>query len=326
MRIRMLIRLAPMVIVAALLVAGCAAVSSDAASSYVPSDEQQQGSCDGVPAPKSLQLLPQPATVTAAALCIDTQKYVDGQGMWGFRQVLPLPAARIPAFVAGLTLPDVHTGGACTAVLVTVPAFVVTLADGSRLRPGVPGDGCHPRMDALTAFGDPASIRPRSESRTTQVLGDVQTRTDCGDGAKSPAIWMSASGGSSGTGHAARLPSSGYVSICYYRATANQEGELTRAGSVPAEQLRVEWKALPNGTRSACPTNADPMTGPTVDWLMFLPTPKPPYRVGGSGSAPIALLELGGCHRLFGPATGLAGDVPAALAARFAALADQPVR
>lgn len=157
------------------------------------------------------------------------------------------------------------------------------------------------------------------------MLGDVQTRTNCGDGATSPVIWMSGPARSSGKGHPARLPPSGSVSICYYRAVAHQEDELTRAGTVPVEQLRAWWNTLPNGTRSACPTNADPTAGPAVDWLMFLPTPRPPYHFGDSGASPIALLELGGCHRLFGPVSGLAGDVPAALATRFAALADQPV-
>lgn len=329
MRSQILIRRAQTtVVVALLLVAGCAVGPPGTASSYQPSDEQQKGSCDGLPAPGPLHLLPQSSIVVAAVLCIDTRRYVEGQGIWDFRQVLPLPAAKIPALVAGLTLQDVPAGGdsACTANLIVVPSFVVTLADGSRLRPGVPGDGCHPRMDALTAFGDPVALKPRSESRTTQVLGDVQTRTNCSDGAKSPAIWMSGSDVESGPGRPVRLPPSGSVSICYYRAVDNQEGELIRAGSVSAEQLQAEWEMLPNGTRSACPADADPMAGPTVDWLKFVPTPTPPYHFGDSSAGPIALLELGGCHRMFSPATGLAGDVPGTLAARFAALAAHPVR
>jgi len=305
--------------------AGTSSGTAPASATYPATDEGSPSSCDGVPAPTSWQLLPPSATVVAAVMCIDTQKYVAGQGMWTYRQVLPFPAAKIPALVAGLTELDKTRGdGPCTANLIFVPSFVVTLADGTRLRPRVPSDGCHPRQEALTALNT-GTMAPISESRTKQVLGEVQTITNCGDGAKSPAIWISASNGQAGKGGPPTLPSSGSVSVCYYRTTGDQQGELTRAGTVPVQQLRTLWTKLPAGTSSACPPTSDIMNSPAVDWLMFLPTPRPPYRFGDSGASPIALVELGGCRRLFGLGAGLAGDVPAALAAQLAALANQPV-
>jgi len=295
-------------------------------ATYPATDEGQPLSCDGVPRPASWPLLPPSATVVAAVMCVDKQKYVAGQGMWTYRQVLPLPAANIPALVAGLTKPDVKLGNdaICDAVLIGAPPFVVTLADGTKLRPRLPSDGCHPSKEALTAL-DAGTIAPLTESRTKQVLGQVQTTTNCGDGAKSPAIWIGASNGRAGKGGQPTLPSSGSVSVCYYRATADQEGELIRAGTVPVQQLRTLWTKLPAGPSPACPPTSDVMNSPAVDWLMFLPTPRPPYRFGDSGSSPIALVELGSCRRLLGLGTGLVGPVPAALASQLAALADQPV-
>ncbi len=305
--------------------AGTSSGTAPASPTSPAADEGPTSSCDGVPAPTSWQLLPPSATVMAAVMCIDTQKYVAGQGMWTYRQVLPFPAAQIPALVAGLTELDKARGdGPCTANLIFVPSFLVTLADGTRLRPRVPSDGCHPRQEALTALNT-GTMAPISESRTKQVLEEVQTITNCGDGAKSPAIWISASNGQAGKGGPPTLPSSGSVSVCYYRTTGDQQGELTRAGTVPVQQLRTLWTKLPAGTSSACPPTSDIMNSPAVDWLMFLPTPRPPYRLGDSGASPIALMELGGCRRLFGLDAGLAGDVPATLAAQLAALADQPV-
>lgn len=309
------------------LIAGCAdARPGGSETSYQAMDEQQQASCDGIPAPKSLQLLPKSSTVVAAVMCVEKQKYLAGQGMWTYREVLPLPAAKIPTLVAALTAPDVKLSGnvACTASLALLPSFVVTLADGSRVRPGVPGDGCHPRMDAITAFGDIASITPRTEARTTSVLGDLQTTTSCADTAKSPAVWM---GATSGSTRAARpvLPPSGSVSVCFYRATGDQEGTLTQAGIVPVQRLLTLWTQLPSGGTSACPPTSVDANSSAVDWLMFLPTPQPPYRYGDSGSSPIALLELGGCRRLVGVPAGLAGQTSAALATRLTALADRPV-
>ncbi len=168
---------------------GTATGTAKGTASYPATDEGQHSSCDGVPAPASWQLLPPSATVVAAVMCIDTQKYLAGQGMWTYRQVLPLPAVNIPALVAGLTKPDVKLGNdaICDAGGIVVPSFVVTLADGTRLRPRLPSDGCHPRKEALTAL-DAGTMAPLAESRTKQVLGEVQTTTNCGDGAKSPAI------------------------------------------------------------------------------------------------------------------------------------------
>jgi hypothetical protein len=302
-----------------------AAGATSASAADPATAEGPPSSCDGVPAPTSWQLLPPSATVVEAVMCTDTQKYVPGHGMWTYRQVLPLPAAKIPALVAGLTeLDKPRSDGPCTANLIVVPPFVVTLADGTRLRPRAPSDGCHPRKEVITALNT-GTMAPIAESRTTQVLGELQTRTNCGDDAKSPALWISASNRQAGKVGQPILPSSGSVSVCYYRTIGHQEGELTRAGTVPVQQLRTLWTKLPAGTSSACPPTPDIMNGPAVDWLMILPTPRPPYRFGDSGASPIALVELGGCRRLAVAVAGLAGDVPAAIATQLAALADQPV-
>lgn len=285
----------------------------------------QPDTCDGVPAPSSWRLLSPSVTVVAAVVCVDRPKYITGRGFWNYRQVLRLPAAHIPALGAGLTKPDVKLGNdaVCDLVGIVIPPFVVTLADGTRLRPSLPSDGCHPSNEVLTALDAGTSV-PLSQSRTKQVQGEVQTITNCGDGAKSPAIWISGSNLQAGAGGRPALPSAGSVSVCYYRTTGDQEGVLTRAGTVPVQQLETLWTKLPAGPSSTCPPTPDVMNSPSVDWLMFLPTPRPPYRLGESGASPIAVVELGGCRRLFGLGV-LGGDVPATLAGQLAALADRAV-
>lgn len=131
------------------LLAGCASTPA----AYVPADNQQGGTCDGVAGPPTLSLLPPDAVITDVVVCEVPWGPVSGDGGAEGGTVRRLAADRIPALHAALTLPDESgAGNTCTAIGIVVPAFTVTLADGSRLRPGIPGDGCHPRAEALAAL------------------------------------------------------------------------------------------------------------------------------------------------------------------------------
>ncbi|WP_029136471.1 lipoprotein [Nakamurella lactea] len=300
------------------LVAGC----SRAPGAYQPSDIQQQGVCDGVAQPAELTPLGPTADVTAAVVCGTTEKYVKGKGSWDFTVVRAVPAEKIPALVTALRLPDASgTADACTAMLVMVPGFVLTLADGSRIRPGVPGDGCHPRHEVLDALDVATSIT--TETRGTQVRSELEVTTNCGATAKSPAVWQSET--IPGLAKLPPVPGSGSVSVCRYRGTPDQEGPLVAAGLQPAGVVAAGWPTAAQVGSLRCDTPDDVLDVPPVDWLMFLRTPTPPYRLDDAGGGVFALLELGGCGRLVDPVNGTAWSADLDVGTRLAALADHPV-
>lgn len=319
-----------------LLAAGCAGVGAAGGSpgNYQSADVQQQGSCDSVPAPATVSLIGASVTVTAAAVCSIEQQYVAHQGSWNFMVVRTVPTDKIPALVAALRLPDASgTAGACDASLITVPDFVLTLSDSSRIRLGLPGDGCHPRREAMAALA--AATIEKSRTRGTQVRTESEITTNCGDGAKSPAIWQqSVSGGDPNTSAGAKdsggakvptLPRTGSISVCRYRGTADQTGTLVATGLHPAAVVAARWPTASQIGPQHCATAGDVMSTPAVDWLMMQRAPQPPYVIDDPGSGLIAVLELGGCARLVDPVHGLVGSVDPSVIHRLAELADRPV-
>lgn len=316
------------VLLITLAATGCASVTP-AASGYQAKDQQQSGTCDGLPAPApgSLGLLDRSADVVGAVMCASERRYVQGQGIWNFVDLLPLPADRIPDLVSGLTQEDTagDPNGACTAMSTLVPDFVLTLADGSRIRPGVPGDGCHPKTNSLAAFDVKPPIAPSKSTRTQQVSTELEVTTGCGTGAKSPAIWMG--GANSRSSGFPALPKSAAVSICRYHGTGDQQGVLVTAGIDASDAVEPLLSAVAKVSATpptgCAPTN-DPMQSPTVDWLMIQPAPAPPYTGDSQTATPLALVELGVCHRLVSPQHGLAGYSIATAADRLAVLANRP--
>lgn len=246
------------------LASGCAATASTA-SGYRAADQQQSGQCDGVPRPATLSLIAKSANVTGAVACEDVEKYVQHQGLWNVTVVRQVPPAQIPALVAGLTLPDEPaTGGACTAILIVVGSFVLTLADGSRIRPGVPGDGCHPRQAALAALDGLSGFPIKSQTRTVRVRTDLEVTTNCGSTAKSPAIWLDATK----TEHARSiaLPRTGSISVCRYRGTADQQGTLVAAGLRSSAAMLKLWPHAVDVSPSGCHVPPDVMQTPPMEW------------------------------------------------------------
>lgn len=315
------------VLLAAVL-AACAAPTAGNigdAGGYQPRDEQQVDACDGIAAParSGLKLLDPKAKVASAVVCGSITKYVAGHGFWSFSTVTSVLPSRIPALVAGLTQPDADRSadGGCTAMLITVPGFVLTLADGSRIRPGVPGDGCHPSREALAVISGAGGNGRVRERRERQVITELEASSNCGSGAKSPAVWSDR--GTPTPGRIPALPTSGSLSICRYHGTGDQEGSLTRVGFRTAAQVNVLMPTLSTTPPTGCDPKADPMQTPTGDWLMFYRAPKSPYRSDGAGSELVALLELSHCRRWVDPGKGLTGYANSAATAALAALADQ---
>ncbi|MGS0685085.1 hypothetical protein ACVBEQ_08030 [Nakamurella sp. GG22] len=276
-----------------------------------------------MPPPATLALLEETAALVSAVICVTGEECFPGEGSWAVTTVRELPPDRIPELTTGLRLPDLRrAGNACDLSMGVLPDFVVTLADGSRTRPAVAGDGCHARSDALTAFNDVAAMPVVATTRTTQVRTDIDVVAGCGTG-KSPAVWL----GSSADGAArVTLPTAGKVSVCRYRPTADQEGELAAAGTVPAADFARSWPAVSSTEPEGCAQPTDSMQTTPTDWVLLLQTPEPPYRLDQPAEEPIALIELGGCHRVVDPHEGLVGFVDPSAATEIAALADQSAR
>lgn len=294
---------------------------------YRPLDVQQANACDGVPAvdPAQLRLLDPKATVTAAVVC--TQDYADlpGRGRWQIQRVIDVPASAITTLVTTLLAPDVVlTEGACDASLHLVPDFVLTLADGTRIRPGAPGDGCHVRAevtDELAVLARGGTVR-----RTvpiTQVASEQEVGSGCGGEAKSPAVWLSAGDPVAG----AALPSLPQtVSVCRYAVGVEPElGTLDGTGAVPGTSVVALLAHLDAAAPAGCPAGPTPETSPATDWLAIQ---APPATTADEPTpAPLLLVELGGCRRVIDGAHFAAlGHLPAGAVTALRALADQPVR
>ncbi len=310
-------------ILAGLLISGCARGSAGGGG-FRAVDQQQSEHCDGVPPPATLALLEETAAVVSAVICVTGEEYFPGEGSWAVSTVRELPPDRIPELATGLRLPDLRpAGNACDLSMGVLPDFVVTLADDSRSRPAVAGDGCHARSDALTAFNDVAAMPVVATTRTTQVRTDIDVVAGCGTGGKSPAVWLESSADG-----AARvtLPTAGEVSVCRYRPTADQEGELAAAGTLPAAGFARSWPAVSSTEPEGCAQPIDSMQTPPTDWVLLLQTPEPPFRLDQPAEKPTALIELGGCHRVVDPHGGLVGFVDPSAATAIGALANKPAR
>ncbi len=296
-----------------LVLAACARAEATA-SSYHPLDEQQQGTCDGVPVPASLHLLRADAIVVAAVICATAFDYVPGQGMWQVQTVRAAPATGLAQLRSALLQPDLAPPGVCAAVGYLAADFVLTLADGSRIRPGLPGDGCNARV---TSLPDSSGWPVTQTTRVKQVMGDAQTKAGCGPFASSPAVWLEASREIKTTG-SMTMPSSA-VGVCLYHGFG-KNNSLTKVGLVSLGGFQAAWPTVSAAAPSGC--RAATIDGPVGDWLVLSPAPAPPYTQGGNNGE-FALVELDGCRRLVSPDHGLVGYVSPAQADRLAALADQ---
>lgn len=309
----------------ALVIGGCArAGSAGQGSAYEAVDEQQVGSCDGVPRPAELSLIPPDVVITDVAVCVGpVEQYVGGKGLFIFETVRTLPPAKFPELMAGLTLPErSNTADNCGLSLGRVISFTVTLADGSRIRPGVPGDGCHALGEATKAFSDLSSMPVRSRVRGTQVSTEFEIATGCESSGKSVAVQVDAGGVTR-----ARLPAlpSGAISVCRYRNSPDQGGPLTAAGLPSRADVVAAWPTASDLTEPTCAPPADVMTGPVVDWVTVRQAATKPYRFDGTGSRLVAFVELGGCRRLVTPQGGVIGSLDQSTVDALEALADTAV-
>ena len=294
--------------------AGCSS-EPGALDGYRARDSQQSLPCDGLPAVPAdhLRLLPRDAKVVAATVCHTDFVMRPGQGRWQAIVTAEVRADHLPQLAAALTDQDEPSGGVCSLSLMVLPSFTVTLADGTRLRPGVPGDGCHARPgigDALATGGEPTIQYQR--------LVDSQRGIDagCDNTASQPAAWID-------VGDLPPAPQARRYSLCRYRTVVPDDkgGPLTAVGSATADQVSPLWTAASTSPRPGCTPSGRTFAAPAEGWMMItVPPAQPPKDADGlAGATMVAVVELGGCYRIIGPAEEL-HYADAALVARLAAL------
>lgn len=301
---------------------------------YVPHDQQQSDECDGRPpvAPGDLRLLDPSATVTAAVVCAEGYAHLPGRGQWQVRRVIDVPKASLSALVAAITAPDrAPSSGACDLSLWVAPDLVLTLADGNRVRPGLPGDGCHVRDSVQQALQSATGSPARTTVPVSQIASEQSVATGCGGEAKSPAIWLDAggSGGSPADSVAEVLPTSGQVALCRYAAGSDGlQGTLAATGRVDTSDVAGALASVtatpPAGQAAGCTSPHPAEDSPASDWMtvLVLPAPGP----DAAAPAPLLQIELGGCRRVIAGASATTlGYLGAADDAALEALADDPV-
>jgi len=287
--------------------------------------------CGGIPAVADTdqQLLRPGVGVASAVVCDTTEKERPGDGVWLMAGERELTAAQATALAAALTVADVPAdpAGVCDAMGVLVPDFALVLADGRTVRPGVPGDGCHPSRDVAAILaptgGSPVSMTTPIKQLRSQAMVD----TGC-DPASTPYWDPFSSGGTGSAGSRPTPPVS--ASVCRYSVAGDSPESLRAAlvalGTPSRQKLAAALRPLiaaqvkpAAGCRSAESTFAHADTG----WLTVV-TPVGNDSDGKSSSSVVLSVELGGCHRVLA-ADGVGWIAPQQAVDALKALATEPV-
>ena len=292
---------------------------------------QQLVPCGGIdPVDNADQALLNPEVgVAGAVVCDTTEQPVDGDGVWLLAGERELAPAQVTALVEALTAENVPIDPAamCTADYVSIPDFALVLDDGRVVRPGVPGDGCHPSRDAAAILAPTGDVVATTQVRQLRT----QAMVDAGCDPAGPTFWDPfSSGGTGAQGERPQAPTSG-GSVCLYESSGdspeNMSAELVALGTPAAADLT---KAL-NDVLDAqvkpgpgCASAENAYLPAEAGWLTVV-APAADGEAEAKGSNEIVLsVELGGCHRvLSGGGVGWFAPGPAVDA--LAALADEPV-
>lgn len=296
--------------------------------SYEPRDQQQSDSCDGLPAvePTDLRLLDPQASVRSGVICLDSVRLRPGDGRWTMRDVHEIPVAALPGLIDALTMPDHDRGGACTLQLILVPGFVLTLDDGTRIRPGLPGDGCHVNseapFDALSAGPVLTSVP------VAQVSTELEVITGCQPESKPPADWLDSPSSFPVSDFVPITPEAQQISLCLFSAgQSNDErqlasGPLVATGTVSANVVNEALAHLSEVPAAQCSDPPPRGTAAATAWLLVQPQPQ---QAEDDPPAPLLAIETDACRRVVDAQkmTPL-GYLSPAGAEALAAAADQP--
>jgi hypothetical protein len=278
--------------------------------------------CDGAdPVPDTTQQLLSPkAEVVGAVVCGSGNEPVDGDGLWLSAGHHELTAAQTAALVKALTVKNVKIDPAamCTMQLIAVPDFTLVLADGSRVRPGVPGDGCHPSAAAADILATGADGPFTDHVRQTWTPAMMVAGCEPGGDSYDPFTGM--------IGTTAERPATpkGALSVCLFNSNITADNPagvatLTSLGSTTRAAVDLALDALVKPSKQC--TSDDAAATPAAGWLTVIVKPA---KADGSSPSPTVYLELGGCHRVATP-DGLVGFAPASAVDALAAAASEKV-
>lgn len=207
-----------------------------------------------------------------------------GEGRW-LVAVSERADTAAPELVAELRKPsDPRTTEACTLELVTQPYFLLVDANGEKVLPAVPTDGCgKPRREALAQL-EKLTFRTVSERPVKQVEGPKPTETACADSVKDENIGPNRV--------ELKVPEQtlppGPLKICVYDRVSGDVGKLSKGRTIRGAAATLTTELSKLGPARVCSEQHARFAVLISD----LPTGLPP----NWGYA-----ELDGCRRLILP-------------------------
>ncbi|MTD17120.1 hypothetical protein GIS00_24595 [Nakamurella sp. YIM 132087] len=217
----------------------------DAPFSFGPAD-----ACDGVPAPEERDRLRGDQTIVAAVVCTGETEWVPGRGIIAFERVEQFPAASLAGLAVAIRTPGVG----CAASEPDFPELVLTLDDGSRIRPLVPDCATQPLVDAF------AAARPlHSRTPIARWASPEMVRAGCAGESSLPA----AGNGPLGEPTGIPAPTSGSFGVCSY----DLHGVLTGVGVVTSTELQAIWPTPGRSVSAQCPPAGAPGGAFAVSWV-----------------------------------------------------------
>src|SRR6185312_16593868 len=243
--------------------------------------------CAGVaPVNDAEQQLLRPGVAAASVVVCDTaEKERAGDGVWLMAGERELTAAQTTALTAALTVADVPVdpAGVCDAMAVVVPDFALILEDGRTVRPGVPGDGCHPSRDVASILAPPTDPGARATTPVEQLRSQAMVDAGC-DPASTPYADPFSSGGTGSTGSRPKPPAA--ASVCRYSVTGDspqtRSADLASLGSPGRKELAAALDPLLDAQVKPAPacTAAEAAFAPADTGWLTVVTP-----VAGEGKA-----------------------------------------
>jgi hypothetical protein len=287
--------------------------------------------CAGIPAvaDASQQLLRPGVAVATAVVCDTAEKVRPGDGVWLMAGERDLTATRTAALTAALTAADVPVdpAGVCDAMGVLVPDFALVLADGRTVRPGVPGDGCHPSRDVAAILAPVGDSQISATTPIKQLRSQAMVDAGC-DPAPTPYWDPFSSGGTGSVGARPKAPEAG--AVCRYNVTGdspeNRTAVLAALGTPSAAELAKALQPVLTAQvkpAKACTSPEGAFVPAEGGWLTVV-TPAGDDPNVTSSAAVVLSVELGGCHRVLA-SDGVGWFAPQRAVDALQALATDPV-
>ncbi|RIJ76512.1 hypothetical protein D1871_11610 [Nakamurella silvestris] len=258
--------------------------------------------------------------VRGAVVCAyDGYVHVADQGIWRTTAEWDIQKDDLPALIELLNQRDIEPGiddGFCGASSLQILGISLLLEDGSRKVFPQPQLGCTsgPENKAIVALAGAGTLRivARSQERTELELALGCSRE--WEGGLDP---LPTKGGRAIT------PPAGDVALCVYQEN-RRSSPLIAVGRTAEADIADLWASVVEGPSKACAT-------PGKKWITIGSPRTEPVPTGwlSNGNALglqpwAAIVEIGGCNRVFDQRARYLGTADRAVIAHVAGLADTP--